>query len=92
MSDSNDTSAIDNKKNQDSSPDSAESYLSKVTGFLYSVVLIFIIILLYFTSSSLILFYRQNQNAHLIQVVKQVLIQVQFKQIFSQHLQILKCQ
>jgi preprotein translocase subunit SecG len=45
MSDSNDTSAIDNKKNQHSSTDSAESYLPKVTGFLYSVVLIFIIIL-----------------------------------------------
>lgn len=66
MSDSNDTSAIDNKKNQDSSPDSAESYLSKVTGFLYSVVLIFIIILLYFTSSSLILFVCKLAQANIL--------------------------
>lgn len=56
MSDSNDTSIIDEKKEQGSSLDSAESYVSKVTGFMYSVITIFIIILLYFSGSSLILF------------------------------------
>jgi len=56
MSDSNDTSIIDEKKEQDSSSNSTESYASKVTGFLYSVITIFVIILLYFSSSSLILF------------------------------------
>ena len=66
MSDTNDTSAIDNKKTQHSSIDSAESYLPKVTGFLYSVVLIFIIILLYFTSSSLILFVCKLAQANIL--------------------------
>ena len=56
MSDSNDTSIIDEKKEKDSSSNSTESYASKVTGFLYSVITIFVIILLYFSSSSLILF------------------------------------
>jgi hypothetical protein len=56
MSDSNDTSIIDEKKEQDSSSISLESYTSKVMGFVFSVLSIFIIILLYFSSSSLILF------------------------------------
>lgn len=56
MSDSNDTSIIDEKKEQDSSSKSLESYTSKVTGFMFSIIIIFILILLYFSSSSLILF------------------------------------
>lgn len=56
MSDSNDTSTIDEKKEQDSPSNSLENYVSKVREFLYSVITIFVIILLYFSSSSLILF------------------------------------
>ena len=56
MSDSNDTSIIDEKKNQESSSDSAESYASKVLGFLKSVIVSILIVLLYFSSGALILF------------------------------------
>ena len=66
MSDSNDTSAIDEKKQQDSSSNSKESYTSKVMGFVYSVISIFIIILLYFTSSSLILFVCKLAQANIL--------------------------
>lgn len=56
MSDSNDTSTIDEKKEQDSSSGSIETYASKVVGFFISVVVAILLILLYFSSSSLILF------------------------------------
>lgn len=56
MSDSNDTSAIDEKKEQDSSSNSIESYGSKVVGFIISIVVVILLIFLYFSSSSLILF------------------------------------
>ena len=55
MSDSNDTSIIDEKKNKNSS-ESNESNVSKVLGFLKSVVVSIIIVLLYFSSGALILF------------------------------------
>ena len=66
MSDSNDTSAIDEKKGQESSSGSVESYVSKVLGFLYSIIVIFIIILLYFSSSSLILFVCKLAQANIL--------------------------
>ena len=66
MSDSNDTSAIDEKKQQESSSNSKESYTSKVMGFVYSVISIFIIILLYFTCSSLILFVCKLAQANIL--------------------------
>lgn len=51
-----DTSIIDEKKEQDLSSDSTESYSSKLVGFIVSIVVVILIILLYFSSSSLILF------------------------------------
>lgn len=56
MSDSSDTSIIDEKKNTGLSSDSTESYVSKVTGFLKSVIISILIVLLYFSSGALILF------------------------------------
>ena len=55
MSDPNDTSTIDGKK-EDSSSNSTETYSDKVVKFLISIVIVFVIILFYFSSSSLILF------------------------------------
>ena len=55
MSDPNDTSNIDGKKD-DSSSNSIQIYGSKVVNFLISVLIVFGIILFYFSSSSLILF------------------------------------
>ena len=51
-----DTSIIDEKKQQDLSSGSTESYSSKLVGFIISFVVIILLILLYFSSSSLILF------------------------------------
>jgi FtsH-binding integral membrane protein len=56
MSDSNDTSTIDKKKEQDLSSNSVKTYTSKVVGFVISVVVAILIVLLYFSGSSLILF------------------------------------
>lgn len=54
MSDSNDTSSIDEKKQQVSNL--IETYGSKVSGFIISIIVAILLILLYFSSSSLILF------------------------------------
>jgi hypothetical protein len=56
MSDSNDTSAIDEKKQQESSSNSVENYTSKVIGFTISVFITILLILFYFTNSALLLF------------------------------------
>jgi hypothetical protein len=66
MDDSVDTSTIDEKKSQDSSSNSKETYTSKVIGFVFSFVAIFIVILLYFTSSSLILFVCKLAQANIL--------------------------
>jgi len=55
MSDSNDTSTIDEKKG-DSSSDSTKTYSSKVFMFVLHVFIAILIIFLYFSGSSLILF------------------------------------
>jgi len=56
MSDTtNDTSTIDDKKNDTSSDDST-SFASNIVSFITSVISIFIVILLYFSGSGLILF------------------------------------
>lgn len=55
MSDPNDTSTIDEKK-ENSSSNSIQIYGSKVVNFLILVAIVFVIILFYFSSSSLILF------------------------------------
>lgn len=51
----NDTSAIDNKK-EDKTTNSSSTYTSNVVSFITSIISIFIVVLLYFSGSSLILF------------------------------------
>jgi hypothetical protein len=63
MSDTNDTSAIDEKKEQDPSE---ETYASKVIGFVISIIALIIIVLLYFSSSALILFVCKLAQANIL--------------------------
>jgi hypothetical protein len=56
MSDTtNDTSAIDDKKDENSTGDS-KNFASNIVSFIKSIVVVFIVILLYFSASGLILF------------------------------------
>jgi hypothetical protein len=55
MSESSDTSAIDEKKDESDSSNKGE-YLSKIGGFLASVIILFIAITVYYTGSGLILY------------------------------------
>ena len=55
MSDSNDTSIIDEKK-ENSSSNSTEKYSSKVLKFIFDLFIVIVIIFFYFSGSSLILF------------------------------------
>lgn len=66
MSDTTDMSTIDQKKLQDSSSNSGETYISKVVSFIVSIIVIIIIILLYFSSSSLILFVCKLAQANIL--------------------------
>ena len=55
MSESSDTSAIDEKKEESNSSDKGE-YLKNLGGFLASIVLLFIATTIYYTGSGLILY------------------------------------
>ena len=55
MSDSSDTSAIDDKKEENSSQDSND-YFSNIISFVLTVIVLFIIIAIYYTSSGFILY------------------------------------
>lgn len=51
-----DTSAIDEKKNEETSANSSKTYTSKVVGFLISIIITILIVLIYFSSGGLILY------------------------------------
>jgi len=52
----NDTSAIDNKKDQENSSNISSTFTSNIISFITSIISIFLVILLYFSCSGLILF------------------------------------
>ena len=56
MSESSDTSAIDEKKNEETSSSINGDYIQNIGGFLSSVIVMFIAITIYYTGSGLILY------------------------------------
>ena len=56
MSDTNDTSAIDDKNNELNNSSNTKNYLSNIGKFLLNVIILFIIIIFYFSSSGLLLY------------------------------------
>jgi len=67
MSDtSNDTSAIDEKKEQDNSANSSSTFASKIVQYIFHLIFIILVVLLYFYSSGLVLFVTKLAQSNIL--------------------------